>query len=73
MLGQEIRSGSTFMSQSDLRQHFGLGASDSADAIEIDWPSGVKDRIGKTAGDRIVTITEGRGVTSATPYKVVAR
>ena len=68
---QEVRSGSTFMSQSDLRQQFGLGSSQSAEAIEIDWPSGTKERIGSTAGGRIVTITEGRGVTGSAPYKVV--
>jgi hypothetical protein len=72
-LAQEVRSGSTFLSHSDLRQHFGLGASDSVDQIEIDWPSGEKERIGKTAGGRIITITEGRGITSSSPYKVVKR
>ena len=68
-MSQEVRSGSTFMSQSDLRQHFGLGASRSADSIEIDWPSGLKERIGATSGGRIVTITEGRGITSSSSYK----
>jgi hypothetical protein len=69
ILSQEVRSGSTFMSQSDLRQHFGLGSSASVDRIEIDWPSGHKERIGKTGAGRIITITEGRGITSSAPYK----
>jgi hypothetical protein len=71
VLVQEVRSGSTFMSQSDMRQHFGLGASRSADAIDIDGPSGAKERIGATAGGRIVTITEGRGITGSSSYKGV--
>jgi hypothetical protein len=70
---QEVRSGSTFLSHSDLPQHFGLGASASVDHIEIDWPSFEKERIGKTEGGRIITLAEGRGITSSSPYKVVKR
>src|SRR5258707_5500156 len=35
---QEVRSGSSFLSQSDLRLHFGLGGADKVDRIEIEWP-----------------------------------
>ena len=38
---QEVRCGGSYISQSDFRLHFGLGAAASADLIEIRWPSGV--------------------------------
>ena len=38
----EVRSGGSYLSQSDLRLHFGLGAATRIDRVEIDWPSGAK-------------------------------
>jgi hypothetical protein len=55
----EVRSGGSYLSQSDLRVHFGLGASASA-AIEVHWPSGVVDHVKVDEVNRIVTVTEGR-------------
>ena len=53
-----IRSGSSYLSQSDLRAHFGLGAQTTAD-IEIRWPSGTVDKIAGVACDRIGVAREG--------------
>lgn len=64
----EVRSGSTFMSQSDFRLHFGLGAASRAEAVEVQWPGGALEKIGALGAGHIVTITEGRGVTGKTPY-----
>jgi hypothetical protein len=64
----EVRSGSTFMSQSDLRLHFGLGAANAAEAVEVQWPGGALEKIGPLKAGQIVTITEGRGVTGSAPY-----
>jgi enediyne biosynthesis protein E4 len=64
----EVRSGSTFMSQSDLRLHFGLGDANAAEAVEVQWPGGGLERIGALKAGQIVTITEGRGVTESAPY-----
>jgi hypothetical protein len=36
----EVRSGGSYLSQSDLRLHFGLGAATTVDRVEIDWPAG---------------------------------
>jgi hypothetical protein len=55
-----VRSGSSYLSQSDLRAHFGLGSATSAD-VEIRWPSGAVDRITGVACDRIWTAREGAG------------
>jgi hypothetical protein len=58
---QTVHSGSSYCSQSDLAVTFGLGKNTAAKSIQIDWPSGTKDRIANVAGDRIVTIQEGTG------------
>jgi len=64
----EVRSGSTFMSQSDLRLHFGLGVASRAETVEVQWPGGASEKIGALPAGHVITITEGRGVTGKTPY-----
>jgi enediyne biosynthesis protein E4 len=70
----DVLSGGSYLSSNDLRVHFGLGDASAVDSIEIHWPSGVRESIKLTALDRIYTITEGKGVTSALsngqPYPV---
>jgi hypothetical protein len=56
----EVRSGGSYISQSDLRVHFGLGQAATAD-LEVRWPSGLVDRLPGVAADRVVTVVEGRG------------
>jgi hypothetical protein len=53
----EVRSGGSYISQSDLRVHFGIGKAESAE-IEVRWPSGTVDRISVKA-NRIVEVVEG--------------
>lgn len=64
----EIRSGSTFFSQSDLCLHFGLGNAAGADEVEVQWPGGALEKTGSLPAGQIVTITEGKGVSARTPY-----
>jgi len=57
-------SGGSYLSSSDLRPHFGLGSAKKIDSIEIDWPSGLKQRLdvatlNRDGLDRIVTVQEG--------------
>ncbi|MGA3028009.1 MAG: CRTAC1 family protein [Bryobacteraceae bacterium] len=54
----EVRSGGSYLSQNDLRLHFGLGDATHADSIEVRWPSGQHTVLKDVAADRIVTITE---------------
>ena len=54
----EVRSGGSYLSQSDLRLHFGLGAAANVDAIEIDWPSGTHQVLRAVTADQIVPIVE---------------
>jgi hypothetical protein len=56
----EVRSGGSYLSQSDFRVHFGIGKAESA-AIEVRWPSGIVDRFTAPA-NRVVTVAEGRGL-----------
>jgi hypothetical protein len=67
---QMLRSGSSYLSASELVLTFGLGAHGQADAIEIRWPSGQTERLEKTAAGQTVTVTEGRGITSRRAYGV---
>jgi hypothetical protein len=59
---EEIRSGSSYLSQSDLRLHFGLGKAQKADLIEIRWPSGKTETIENVAADKFYGVLEGSGI-----------
>jgi hypothetical protein len=56
----EVRSGGSYLSQNDLRLHFGLGTAQRIERIEIEWPSGVKQTLRDVAADRVVAIAEPR-------------
>jgi len=64
---REVLSGSSYISQSDLRQHFGLGPARKADEIEIRWPGGQVDKVTGVDADQFVTVLEGRGLLSSRP------
>jgi hypothetical protein len=57
----EVRSGDSYLSQSDLRLHFGLEKRTKVDTVEVRWPSGVVDKINGIGVNRVVTIKEGQG------------
>ena len=57
----EVRSGDSYISQSDPRLHFGLEKRTKVDLIEVHWPSGVVDKITGVGVNRILTIKEGQG------------
>jgi hypothetical protein len=56
----EVRSGGSYFSQSDLRVHFGLGTAKTAD-VEVHWPSGQIDKIPGVTANQVLTMTEGKG------------
>ena len=58
----EIHSGGSYLSQNDLRVHFGLGTATKIDTIEIRWPSGLVERLTDLAADRFYNVLEGKGV-----------
>ena len=57
-----VRTGGSYISGNDLRLHFGLEGHDSVDSVEIRWPSGATEKLGKVPANRILTIQEGKGV-----------
>lgn len=61
VLVDEVRSGSSYDSNSDMRVHFGLGAVNKVDFVQIRWPSGLEERFENLAADRIHTVKEGSG------------
>jgi len=65
---QMIRSGSSYLSQSELVATFGLGDAAKADALEVQWPSGQVDKLTKINTDQMAIIEEGKGVIARQPY-----
>jgi len=69
-LVDEVRSGSSYISQSDLRVHFGLGSTAKLDSVQVRWPSGLVELFNDLSVDAIHTLKEGSGKTAApTPKK----
>jgi hypothetical protein len=69
----EVRSGGSYISQSDLRLHFGLEKRTKIDLIEIRWPSGVVDRITNANVNKILTVKEGQGLVEQKDFKNLSR
>jgi len=60
----EVRGGGSYLSQNDLRIHFGLGEAKVMDTVNIRWPNGNTEALRNIAADAIYTITEGQGITN---------
>jgi hypothetical protein len=60
----EVRGGGSYLSQNDLRIHFGLGEAKVMETVTIRWPNGNTETLRNIAADAIYTITEGQGITS---------
>jgi hypothetical protein len=58
----EVRSGSSYDSNSDMRVHFGLGSATKLDSVQVRWPSGLLEQFDNLAVDAIHTLKEGTGV-----------
>ncbi|HEX8190623.1 MAG TPA: ASPIC/UnbV domain-containing protein, partial [Pyrinomonadaceae bacterium] len=58
----EVRSGDSYISQSDLRLHFGLERRTKIDLIEVRWPGGAVDKITDARVNCLVTVKEGQGM-----------
>ena len=58
----EVMSGSSYYSQSDLRLHFGLGSAAKVELVEVSWPSGLKESLHDVDANQRVTIREGKGI-----------
>jgi len=61
LLVDEVRSGSSYISNNDMRVHFGLGAVAKVDWVEVRWLSGLIERFTDLRVDAIHTVREGSG------------
>ena len=61
-LYKEVHSGASYLSQSDLRVHFGLGKQTEIDTLEIRWQSGHIERFSNVKSNQILRIKEGHGI-----------
>jgi hypothetical protein len=61
VLVDEVRSGSSYISSSDMRVHFGLGAVAKLDSLQIRWPSGLVESFDNVQVDKVNTLKEGSG------------
>jgi hypothetical protein len=64
-----VRSGGSFLASSDLRVHFGLGASTNLERLEIHWPSGQVDTVHNPPADSLIVVKEGTGLVKAQPFR----
>jgi hypothetical protein len=62
---QEIHSGGNYLSQNDLRVHFGLGPAKKIDSVEIRWPSGKIETLSELAADQFYSVLEAQGIVPA--------
>jgi len=69
----EVHSGDSYLSQSDMRLPFGLEKRTKIDLIEVHWPSGVVDKIANVSANKILTIKEGQGMTDQKDFNRALR
>jgi hypothetical protein len=65
---QVMRSGSSYLSQSELVLTFGMGSAARADSVEVQWPNGQVDKVPNVGAGETITIQEGKGVIGSRPY-----
>ncbi len=64
---REVQSGSSYLTQNDLRAHFGLGAANRSERLEIRWPSGATEVVQDLPANHVITVREGEGVIGRVP------
>jgi hypothetical protein len=62
----EVRGGASYLSQNDLRLHFGLGSNDKMHEVSIRWPNGETEILHDVSADFIYSIVEGAGIRDKT-------
>jgi hypothetical protein len=67
-LTRDVRAGSSYLGQNDLRVHFGMGSATRADRLEILWPSSIVDVLHDIAANQIITVEEGSGIKQRQEY-----
>ena len=65
----EVRSGGSYLSQNDLRIHFGLGRAEKVELLEIRWPSGMVDQLKDIPLNQLIVVEEGKGIVRSEKFK----
>ena len=65
---RDIKAGTSYLSQNDLRAHFGLGAASAAERMEVLWPSGRTETLTNVPANQVVDIEEGKGIVARRPF-----
>ena len=68
-----VRSGSSYLSQSELVATFGLGSKTKADSVEVKWPSGQTDKLTNIDSGQTITVEEGKGIIGSRAYRVTTK
>jgi len=66
---RDVQSGSSYLTQNDLRAHFGLGQSSLVDRLDIRWPDGTTEVVENPPANHVITVREGKGVVSKVPFR----
>jgi hypothetical protein len=66
---REVQSGSSYLAQNDLRAHFGLGAANRSERLEIRWPSGATEVVADLPANHVITVREGEGIIGRMPFR----
>ena len=65
----EVMSGSSYYSQNDFRLHFGLASATQVEAIEITWPSGLKEGFHDLPANRLFIMQESKGILETRKFR----
>ena len=64
----EVRSGGSYISQNDMRVHFGIGKAEKVELLEIRWPSGAVDTLKDVKPNQMIVIKEGEGIVRSVQF-----
>jgi enediyne biosynthesis protein E4 len=64
----EVRSGGSYISQNDLRVHFGIGKAEKVELLEIRWPSGAVDTLKDVKPNQLIVVKEGAGIVRSVKF-----
>jgi len=67
----EVRGGGSYLSQNDLRLHFGLGSASTMDSVQVRWPNGTIEQFKNLAADKIYTLVESQGIKKAESFSTL--
>jgi hypothetical protein len=65
----EVRSGGSYISQNDLRVHFGIGKAEKVELLEIRWPSGAVDTLKDVKPNQLIVVKEGEGIVRSAKFE----